>query len=246
MIARQIVIHQDMEATAHAVAARLITSVLDAISTRGVAHVVLTGGSLGIAALAAVAVNPARKSVDWSLVHFWFGDERFVARGSADRNAGQAEVLFAELDALGLDRDNVHEMGSTDEYPSAQDAADAYRALLREEAPTGAASPAFDVLMLGMGPDSHVASLFPNHTRSDELGAIAVHDSPKPPADRVSLTMGTINTAREVWLLVAGGEKAPALAAAQHRVDERAVPASAVKGTDATRWLVDRAAAALL
>lgn len=246
MIARQIVIHQDADATAHAVAARLITAVADAIAARGVAHVVVTGGSLGIAALAAVAANPARIAVDWSVVHFWWGDERFVASDSPERNVGQAEPLFAELDSLGLERENIHSMGSTDQYATAEQAAAAYTELLAAEAETGAASPAFDVLMLGMGPDSHVASLFPNHTRSEQPGAIAVHESPKPPADRVSLTMPTINTAREVWLLVAGGEKAPALAAAQHDVNEVAVPASAVQGTEATRWLVDRAAASLL
>ncbi|WP_431712166.1 6-phosphogluconolactonase [Glutamicibacter uratoxydans] len=246
MIARQIVIHEDLNTTAHAVAARLITATLDAIAARGVAHVVLTGGSLGVAVAKAVAVNPARHSVNWSLVHFWWGDERFVDAASADRNAGQVEELFAELDSLGLDRQTVHQMGAADEYASAEEAATAYTELLREEAAAEAQNPEFDVLMLGMGPDSHVASLFPNHTRADGLGAIAVHDSPKPPADRVSLTMSTINTAREVWLLVAGGEKAPALAAAQHEVNEHAVPASAVKGTVATRWLVDRAAASLL
>lgn len=246
MIARQIVIHEDLDATAHAVAARLITAILDAIAARGVAHVVLTGGSLGVAAAAAVAVNPARKSVNWSLVHFWWGDERFVDAKSPDLNAGQVELLFTELDSLGLDRSTVHIMGPANDYASAEQAAAAYTELLREEASAEADTPLFDVLLLGMGPDSHVASLFPNHTHSDQPGAFAVHNSPKPPADRVSLSMETINSAREVWLLVAGAEKAPALAAAQHEVNERAIPASAVRGTVATRWLVDRAAASLL
>lgn len=246
MIARQIVIHDDAHATAQGIAARLITSITDAIAARGVAHVVVTGGSLGIAVLVAVAHNPAKTAVNWSAVHFWWGDERFVAADSADRNAVQAEPLFEALDQLGLDRGNVHVMGDSGSYASAEDAATAYTQLLAEEASDGAANPAFDVLMLGMGPDSHVASLFPNHTRSDALGAIAVHDSPKPPPHRVSLTMSTINTAREVWLLVSGAEKAPALAAAQHEVNEVAVPASAVQGTEATRWLIDRSAATLL
>lgn len=246
MIARQILIHEDAQATAHAIAARLITTIADALAARGVAHVVVTGGSLGIAALEAVAANPAKTSVNWSQVHFWWGDERFVASDSADRNVLQAEPLFAALDELGLDRGTVHAMGASDQYESAEQAAVAYTQLLAQEAPEGSASPVFDVLMLGMGPDSHVASLFPNHTRSDELGAIAVHDSPKPPPHRVSLTMGTINTAREVWLIVAGADKAPALAAASHEINEVAVPASAVRGTQATRWIVDRAASTLL
>lgn len=246
MIARQIVIHEDAHATSQGIAARLITSIADAIAARGVAHVVVTGGSLGIATLVAVAQNPANLAVNWSAVHFWWGDERFVAADSADRNAVQAEPLFAALDSLGLERANVHMIGDSDSYASAEDAATAYTQLLAEESSEGAVNPVFDVLMLGMGPDSHVASLFPNHTRSDKLGAIAVHDSPKPPPHRVSLTMSTINTAREVWLLVSGAEKAPALAAAQHEVNELAVPASAVQGTEATRWLIDRSAATLL
>ncbi|MGP9528369.1 MULTISPECIES: 6-phosphogluconolactonase [Micrococcaceae] len=246
MIARQITIHDDVSATAQAIAARLITSITDAVTARGVAHIVVTGGTLGIAALAAVAQNPAKASVNWSQVHFWWGDERFVAADSPDRNVLQAEELFAALDQLGLDRATVHAMGSTDEFETAEEAAVAYTALLAAEASEGAASPVFDVLMLGMGPDSHVASLFPNHTRSEELGAIAVHNSPKPPPHRVSLTMGTINTAREVWLIVAGADKAPALAAASHEINEVAVPASAVHGTEATRWIVDRAASTLL
>ncbi|MDR4532561.1 6-phosphogluconolactonase [Glutamicibacter sp. PS] len=246
MIARNIIIHPDAAATAQAIAARLITAISDAIAARGVAHVVLTGGSLGINSLLALARNPARVAVDFSLVHFWFGDERFVAADSPDRNVGQAEPLFAALEALGLDRATVHAMGSSDEFDDAESAAAAYAETLAAEAPEGASAPQFDVLMLGMGPDSHVASLFPNHTRLEQAGVLAVHDSPKPPADRVSLSMPLINTAREVWLLVAGAEKAPALAAAQHEVNEVAVPASAVRGTEVTRWLIDRSAATLL
>lgn len=246
MIARQILIHENPEATAHAIAARLITSIADALAARGVAHVVVTGGSLGIAALEAVAANPAKASVNWSQVHFWWGDERFVATHSPDRNVLQAEALFAALDELGLDRDTVHAMGASDNFASAEEAAAAYAAELAAEAPEGAAGPEFDVLMLGMGPDSHVASLFPNHTRDEQLGVFAVHDSPKPPPHRVTLSFETINTAREVWLIVAGADKAPALAKAQHEVNEAAVPASAVQGTEATRWIVDRAAATLL
>ena len=117
MIARQITIHDDVASTAHAIAARLITSINDAIAARGVAHVVVTGGSLGIAALVAVAENPAKTSVNWSQVHFWWGDERFVASDSADRNVLQAEPLFAALDELGLDRGTVHAMPELHEHP---------------------------------------------------------------------------------------------------------------------------------
>ncbi len=110
MIARQITIHEDVASTAHAIAARLITAINDAVAARGVAHIVVTGGTLGIVSLKAVAENPAKVSVNWSQVHFWWGDERFVAADSEDRNVLQAEELFAALDELGLDRGTVHAM----------------------------------------------------------------------------------------------------------------------------------------
>ncbi|MFJ6417241.1 6-phosphogluconolactonase [Paeniglutamicibacter sp. NPDC091659] len=248
---RHIVVHPDLPATAAAVAARLITAILDAQGTRGEATVVLTGGTLGIASLKAVADSPALAAVDWSRVNFYWGDERFVEAGSPDRNAVQAEVLLSVLDGHGLDRGRVHAMGSTDEFATPEGAAAAYAEVLAAEATNeGAAGlPVFDVLMLGMGPDSHVASLFPDHAGAATSGAsvIGVHDSPKPPPLRVSLTFETINTARAVWLVVAGGDKAPAAAVALGgEATRERVPASGVQGTQGTWWLMDQAAAALI
>ncbi len=131
---RHIVVHPDLPATAAAVAARLITAILDAQATRGEATVVLTGGTLGIASLKAVADSPALAAVDWSRVNFYWGDERFVEAGSPDRNAVQAEVLLSVLDGHGLDRGRVHAMGSTDEFATPEDAAAAYAAVLAAEA----------------------------------------------------------------------------------------------------------------
>ncbi|MFF5791169.1 6-phosphogluconolactonase [Paeniglutamicibacter sp. NPDC012692] len=248
---RHIVVHPDLPATAAAVAARLITAILDAQATRGEATVVLTGGTLGIASLKAVADSPALAAVDWSRVNFYWGDERFVEAGSPDRNAVQAEVLLSVLDGHGLDRGRVHVMGSSDEFATPEDAATAYAEVLAAEAADagGSTLPVFDVLMLGMGPDSHVASLFPDHAGAATTGAgvIGVHDSPKPPPLRVSLTFETINTARAVWLVVAGADKAPAAAVALGgEATRERVPASGVQGTQGTWWLMDRAAAALI
>lgn len=248
---RHIVVHPDLPATAAAVAARLTTAILDAQGTRGEATVVLTGGTLGIASLKAVADSPALAAVDWSRVNFYWGDERFVEAGSPDRNAVQAEVLLSVLDGHGLDRGRVHAMGSTDEFATPEDAAAAYAEVLAAEATNegSAGLPVFDVLMLGMGPDSHVASLFPDHAGAATSGAsvIGVHDSPKPPPLRVSLTFETINTARAVWLVVAGADKAPAAAVALGgEATRERVPASGVQGTEGTWWLMDQAAAALI
>ena len=124
-------------------------------------------------------------------MNFYWGDERFVEEARPDRNAVQAEVLLSVLDGHGLDRGRVHAMGSTDEFATPEEAAAAYAQTLAEEATHegGSSLPVFDVLMLGMGPDSHVASLFPDHAGAATAAAaavIGVHDSPKPPPLRVA------------------------------------------------------------
>lgn len=105
--------------------------------------------------------------------------------------------------------------------------------------------PVFDVVLLGMGPDGHVASLFPGHpgllVDSTGLGEVtlAVTDSPKPPASRVSLSLPAVNNARRVWIAAWGEEKAPAIAAAVAGVDVNEIPAAGVGGIEETLWLTD-------
>ena len=137
----------------------------------------------------------------------WFGDERFVAPDSPDRNAGQARAAF--LDAVGATQ--VHEMPSTASAATLEEGAATYGDLLREHG-----SGAFDVLMLGIGPDGHVASLFPGHPALDvdDTVAVGVSDSPKPPPARISLTFGALNRSTSVWFLASGEGKAEAVARA--------------------------------
>ena len=125
------------------------------IAQRGVAHVVLTGGTLGIGLLASLASSPLAGLIDWTSVHVWWGDERFVGARDADRNEGQAQEAL--LGNVPLPEENIHRMGSSDDFGSAEEAATAYTA---EVAAHG--SPTWDVLLLGVGPDGHVASLFPD------------------------------------------------------------------------------------
>ena len=103
--------------------------------------------------------------------------------------------------------------------------------------------------MLGVGPDGHVASLFPGHPALDvdDAIAVAVHDSPKPPPDRIRLTFSALNRARCVWFLVSGEEKADAVAAAlAEGTDLHDVPAAGVTGHEETIWFLDRDAASRL
>ncbi|MDQ6896958.1 MAG: 6-phosphogluconolactonase [Actinomycetota bacterium] len=237
-----VVVHPDKQHLADASGARLALALADAQSGGRRAQVALTGGSMGSAIIASLLASPLRALVDWSRVDVWWGDERYLDAGDRDRNDTQNDE--AGLTSLGLDVARVHRVAGPDASESAEASADAYAAALREHG-TGA----FDVVLLGVGPDGHVASLFPHHPaqRIEDAIAIAVHDSPKPPPDRVSLTFECLDRTLEVWFLVAGADKADAVAAAlAPGADRWDVPASGVHGTAATRWLVDTAAASAL
>lgn len=236
------------EAVAGAVGARLVTALVDACSARGSAHVVLTGGSIGIALLAALRGSPAREALDWSRVHVWFGDERFLPAGDPERNETQAREAL--LDHVALDPAKVHAVpprggGCGDDVHRA---AELYAAELAAHAAEGGDGtlPHFDVLLLGLGPDAHVASLFPGLSGVHETTTtvVGVEGSPKPPPERVSLTLPALASAEEVWFVVCGQDKAQAvLRAMDPAADVSRVPASAPRGRVVTRWLLDEAAA---
>ncbi|MGW1499883.1 6-phosphogluconolactonase [Streptomyces mirabilis] len=246
----QLVVHRDKELMAQAAAARLITKVVDAQASRGYASVVLTGGRNGNGLLAALAAAPARDAVDWSRIDLWWGDERFLPEGDPDRNDTQARAAL--LDSVPVDPARVHAMPASDgPYGSDVDAAaEAYAAELAKAAgPENHGSvPSFDVLMLGVGPDTHVASLFPElpAVRETERTVVGVHGAPKPPPTRVTLTLPAIRSAREVWLLAAGEDKAQAAAIALSGAGEVQAPAAGAHGRSRTLWLLDAAAASQL
>ncbi|BDZ43576.1 hypothetical protein GCM10025865_28750 [Paraoerskovia sediminicola] len=133
----------------------------------------------------------------------------------------------------------------SDAVATPEESASAYRAELARHAGDGSEVPAFDVLLLGMGPDAHVASLFPGHEALGVMGTavVGVHGSPKPPAERVSLTFDAICSAHEVWVVAAGAEKADAVSAALGDAPVSDAPAGGAKGTSRTLWLLDAAAA---
>ena len=237
----RVVVHEDAQTLAGDVASMLLDRLETAQGRGEVPQICLTGGTIAEAIHREVARRAVDSSVDWSRVVFWWGDERFVESGSPDRNARQAREAF--LDGLGVDPAHVHEVPAADAVATAEDAAAAYSEALRTH---GAGF--FEVLMLGVGPDGHIASLFPGHPALDVTGAIAVavHDSPKPPPDRVSLTFEAMDRARAVWFLVSGDGKADAVAAALAGGDVHEIPARGVVGQDETLWLLDEAAASAL
>lgn len=243
-----VVTHATPEELATSVADRLVSRLAEVQAEGRVPSVVLTGGTIAVKIHEAVAAHDA-PGVDWSRVDVWFGDERFVPADDPDRNAGQAAA--AMLDRLPVDPERVHVMPASD-GPFGDDvdaAAASYAQELAAAGPggQGGEGPRFDVLMLGIGPDGHCASLFPGRDEqaSPEL-AVAVRESPKPPPTRISMTLRTLGNASEVWWVASGEGKAIAVRDAMHGTDTRSVPAAGPKGLERTLWFVDEAAASSL
>ncbi len=240
-----VVVHRDTKFLADAAAARLITAIAQAQSSRGQADIVLTGGSMGSALLISVGQSPVKDAIDWKRLNVWWGDERFLPTGDPERNETQSRDLL--LDAVPLDAARVHAMPASD-GPAGTDvdvAAARYAEELAEAAPGGHDVPEFDVLMLGVGPDAHVASLFPEHPalHEREASVIGVRGAPKPPPTRVSMTFPTLCAARDVWFLVSGADKANAVGLALSGAGPMQAPAAGVTGLRSTTWLLDREAA---
>ncbi|WP_324652206.1 6-phosphogluconolactonase [Georgenia sp. H159] len=251
-----VVVHPDGELLARATAARFLLALVDAQSVASPVHVAVTGGSILVDVLRAAAADPLREAVDWSTVHVWWGDERFAPAGHADRNDGEAmDALFSRVP---LPEENIHAVPGPDAVADVAAAARAYTEELARHAAPGSEVPELAVVLLGMGPDGHVASLFPGRPSLEHgsLGALAETESPKPPPERVSLTLPTLCSAHQVWLVVSGEGKAQAVAAGLGRTslpaseggtdDGASVPAGRVQAQGRTLWLVDVAATSAL
>lgn len=217
----------DAEAAAHAVAERL------AEQARAGGHVALTGGGTPRRAYELAAeLEP-----DWSRVHLWWGDERCVPPEHEWSNYGMAKAAL--LDRLAGAPAAVHRMRG--ELGKEAGAAE-YE---RELSPLAE----FDLVLLGLGPDGHVASLYPNEPTLDETTRRAVGAEARldPYVDRITLTLPLLRAAREVLFLVAGEDKADAVARALGGEASHATPGSLVRAEHGpTRAVLDRAAAAKL
>jgi 6-phosphogluconolactonase len=219
----------DPDAAAASAAREIAQALTEALARRGAAHFALAGGNTPRRAYELLAPLLA----DWSAVELWYGDERCVGPEDPESNHRLvAESLLARIPGAPPREHRIAgELG-------AEAAARAYAAELRARVPPNAqqatdataraALPALDLALLGIGEDGHTASLFPGHAEvRDESGALclAVHNAPKPPPDRVTLSMGVLRAARRCLLLVTGAGKAQALAAVLAGPDPR-VPAS--------------------
>jgi 6-phosphogluconolactonase len=224
----------DPEAAAIRAADVLARLMAEAQAQRGVAHVALAGGTTPRRAYELLAERVA----DWSAVALWFGDERCVPADDPESNYRM--VTESLLSRVELDPARVHRIaGELGPDP----AAEAYARELRATIPaTEEGIPSLDVALLGLGEDGHTASLFPGSPALDAEDLCAgVHDAPKPPPERVTLTLRTLGGARRCLLLATGASKAHAVAATLAGPDRR-VPASLLPSSR-LEMIVDDAAA---
>jgi len=228
------VVHADRAALVAAVADSLEALIAELVERRGRATIALTGGSVGTELLAALADRP----IDWARVTLTWSDERFVGAGSSERNATQAREAL--IGRVAIPSASVLELPAADGRPL-DDAAEVATGMLRELG-------SIDLTLLGMGPDAHVASLFPGLPGVHVSGSavIAVRDSPKPPPERLSFTLDAINASDRVWLVVAGADKADAAARVLGGGDLAEAPAVGVAGQLETLMHLDAEAASQL
>ena len=242
-MSKKVLVYRDSGELMDEVSGRVIRTANRTLAKKKSMNIVLTGGSVGIGVLSAIDAAPNRSAVEWDRVHFWWGDERWVPAGHADRNDQQARDAL--LNGLDIPEQNLHPFPASDGGLDLEAAAERYAADLAAAA-DGDTVPHFDILLLGVGPDGHIASLFPE--RADLVDApgtvVAVRNSPKPPPERLSLTLAAINSAERVWLALAGADKASALGLALAGAGRYQVPVAAAEGRRKTVFFVDEKAAA--
>ncbi len=232
----QVVRHTDADELADLGAARLLATLIELQADGRVAQLALTGGRIAMALYARLGELVAGSALDPARLELWWGDERFVPTDDPERNAGPTLALLARH--FPLDPSRTHPMPSADGVIDAAASAATYAKELGDTR--------FDVCLLGLGPDGHVASIFPNHPSGDPTtqAVIGVSDAPKAPPERISLTIPTINESDEVWFLVSGTEKSNALV--RSLAGDTSLPAARVAGRERTLWLVDQSAASEL
>jgi len=224
--------NDDLDLTMYADAPALISaSVNEAmeliswhLADKGFCHIALTGGTLGGQFADALVEKLNTNAPDLSGLHIWFSDERFDSANSPLRNSQPVRSALKNSSVT------VHEVQSTDDGVNVIAAAAAYEAELGDIT--------MDICVLGLGPDGHVASLFPNHWDPQLIAnAIPITDSPKPPAERVSFSMSFINASDQVWIIATGEAKAPAVT--QILEGDQSIPAGHVMAAQLTRLFVD-------
>lgn len=238
---REIFIAGTPDDLAREAARRFVEAAADARAQHGRFSVALSGGTGPRKLFELLAVAPYCHAVDWQSVHVFFADERFVPHDNQDSNMLLASQTL--LNHVSIPAANIHPMPFSLSGP--EDCASHYTKTLQLF--FGDSKPEFDLILLGMGPDGHTASLFPGRPDYDGWVA-AVHESPKPPPTRLTLTLNLINQARRIIFLVSGADKENMVSRIfiSGEAGEPLPAANVIARQGSTEWLVDRAAGASL
>jgi 6-phosphogluconolactonase len=217
-------LYADQRELLEEVTAQTIEVIETGLRINGIFHLALTGGTLGSDLTRALVANWNSHPDMYQGLHIWWSDERFVERASSDQNCAP---IFNSVTNQNV---NIHTLKASDEVADIDAAVSDYLSQLGEDF--------MDLTILGLGPDGHVASLFPGQAHIDRLEkVIAITDSPKPPAIRGTFTMSMINTSTLVWIIAAGAAKADAVTKIIE--GDLSIPASYVRAADHTRLIVD-------
>jgi len=231
---------EDVTALAEYAAKMFVDSAREAVKSHGRFSVALAGGSTPLRLYDLLAWDPYVSEVEWARCHLFWGDERCVPPDHIDSNYQQAYVQL--LSKVDIPSRNIHRIHG--ELP-AQQAADLYQSELKR---FFGAEPVFDLILLGVGPDGHTASLFPGSAALDETNRWVVgvpHSTPPPPlVDRVSLTLPVLNAASQVIFMVAGTGKAQVVARIlESPPAQPLLPAQRVDPPQGNvTWLIERSA----
>jgi 6-phosphogluconolactonase len=252
----EIIVGATPAAAAALAAGRLASAITDAVGRRGRADVATTGGSTCPELYRALLARPLRDRIPWDRLHLWFGDDRFVPRDDPDSNLDAVDMVLlagdvgAGLAPAPLPPGNLHPVPVDATLAAGggpAEAAAAYEAALRLALPVDLAGrPVFDAILVGIGPDGHLLSVFPGSAAFNAPGWVVAIPAPthvEPHVPRVSLTPGALDATPALFPMAFGAGKAAILAAilAGPR-DERRLPAQRARRTGAT-WFLDVAAA---
>ncbi|GAA1388319.1 6-phosphogluconolactonase [Luteococcus peritonei] len=229
-MSRRVLRHVDLDELVEDAARRLMDTLVELQASQETVHLCLTGGRVSNRVYERFAELVPDSGLEAARLHLWWGDERFVPTTDPERHSLQSLSILART--LQLSSSQVHPMPSSDGKTDPDEAAFAYAEELGETV--------FDVCLLGMGPDGHVASLFSGHRAFEQppsAAAVGVTDSPVPPTERITLTTAALNRSQRIWLWVSGEQKAEATARALG--GEQTLPAAQVAGRLETLWFVD-------
>jgi 6-phosphogluconolactonase len=237
----ELTIQPDRPRLFRAAAQRLTASARQEVAGHGAFHWALAGGSTPQGLYELLATSEFAGRIPWAGIHAWFGDERCVPPDHEQSNYRMARTAL--LDRVPLPAERVHRLAG-EEAPAA--AADAYAEAMARSLPQADGVPVLDLVLLGLGPDGHVASLFPGTPALEATGWVTAVHVPALDAWRLSLTLPVINAARRVWLLASGPDKAAIVRAAAAPPGSEPLPVQCLAPRGEWVWFLDQAAAAEL